>query len=83
MADQLGAAIGRTLVYIDVPPEAMRAALIQHGTPEWQADGLVEEFAMYRRGEASGIESGVQDALGRPPRTFAEFARDYASRFIR
>jgi hypothetical protein len=42
---------------------------------------LLEEFEMYRRGEAPAIESGVTDALGRSPRPFAQFARDYAPLF--
>ena len=46
-----------------------------------QASGLLEEFAMYRRGEAAGVEPGVREALGRPPRSFDEFARDYAPLF--
>jgi uncharacterized protein YbjT (DUF2867 family) len=81
MARQLSDAVGRTITFIDVPPESMRAALVDLGVPAWQADGLVEEFAMYRRGEAAGIEPGIRDALDRPPRSFAEFARDHASRF--
>jgi hypothetical protein len=59
----------------------MRGALDGLGFPAWQADGLLEEFAMYRRGEAAGVESAVLEALGRGPTTFAEFARDYAPRF--
>ena len=43
--------------------------------------GLLEEFAMYRRGEAAEVESGVNEALGRPARSFEEFARDYAPLF--
>ena len=81
MAHQLSRAIGRTITFVDVPPESMRAALADLGFPAWQADGLLEEFAMYRRGEAAGVEPGVRDALGRPPRAFAEFARDYAPLF--
>lgn len=59
----------------------MRAALTKLGFPAWQADGLLEEFAMYRRGEAASVESGVQEALGRSPPSFEEFARDYAPSF--
>jgi uncharacterized protein YbjT (DUF2867 family) len=81
MAHQLSRAIGRTITFVDVPPAAMRAALADLGFPAWQADGLLEEFAMYRRGEAAGVEPGVRDALGCSPRAFAEFARDYAPRF--
>jgi uncharacterized protein YbjT (DUF2867 family) len=81
MAHQLSRAVGRTITFVDVPPESMRAALADLGFPAWQADGLLEEFAMYRRGEAAGVEPGVREALGRPPRSFAEFARDYAPLF--
>lgn len=46
MAQQLSKHVGRAITFVDVPPEAMRAALAGLGFPEWQADGLVEEFAM-------------------------------------
>ena len=81
MARQLSKAVGRTVTFVDVPPQAMRAALADLGLPDWQADGLLEEFAMYRRGEAAGAESGVRDALGRSPRSFDEFAHHYAPMF--
>jgi uncharacterized protein YbjT (DUF2867 family) len=82
MAKQLSVALGRLITYVDVPPEAMRSALTALGFPAWQVDGLLEEFGMYRRGEAAGVESGVCEALSRTPRSFAEFARDYASLFV-
>jgi len=81
MAKQLSAALGRAISFVDIPPEAMRGALADLGFPAWQADGLLEEFAMYRRGEAAGIESGVFEALGRSPGKFREFARDYSPTF--
>ena len=81
MAHQLSRAVGRPITFVDVPPEAMQAALADQGFPAWQAEGLLEEFTMYRRGEAAGVEPGVRDALGRPARAFAAFARDYAPLF--
>jgi uncharacterized protein YbjT (DUF2867 family) len=81
MAAQLASALGRAVAFVDVPPDVMRAALLGAGFPEWQADGVVEDYAHYRRGEASAITSGVKDATGMSPRTFAEFARDYAPAF--
>jgi hypothetical protein len=81
MAQLLSKAVGRTITFVDIPPEAMRAALAELGFPAWQADGLLEEFAMYRRGAAAGVEPVVREALGRLPRSFAEFARDYAPLF--
>ncbi len=81
MAVGLSQAVGRTISFADVPPETMREALDGLGFPAWQADGLLEELEMYRRGEAAEIESGVTDPLGRSARPFAEFARDYAPLF--
>jgi uncharacterized protein YbjT (DUF2867 family) len=81
MAKQLSAALGRTIKFVDVAPEAMREALVGLGFPAWQADGLLEEFAMYRKGEAADIEAGLLEALNRGPRSFEDFARDYAPLF--
>ena len=81
MAAHLSDVLGRRVEFIDVSPEAMRGALISVGLPRWQAEGLVEDYAHYRRGEAAAISSGVQDVTGQASRTFATFARDYARAF--
>jgi hypothetical protein len=59
----------------------MRQALVATGFPDWQTDGLIEDYAHYSRNEASSVTSTVQEILGRPPRTFANFILDYASFF--
>jgi uncharacterized protein YbjT (DUF2867 family) len=81
MAEGLSEALGRRVEFVDIPPEAMREALVGVGLPVWQADGLVEDYAHYRRGEAAAVTSGVRDAIGKEPRSFDEFARDYAAMF--
>jgi uncharacterized protein YbjT (DUF2867 family) len=81
MAEGLSEALGRRVTFVDIPPEAMREALVGVGLPVWQADGLVEDYAHYRRGEAAAVTSGVRDAIGKEPRSFDEFARDYAAMF--
>lgn len=81
MAARLSEAAGRAITFIDIPPDAMLKALLSMGMPPWQADGLIEDYAHYRRGEASALTPGVQDATGRPPRAFAAFARDHAGAF--
>lgn len=81
MAASLSTATGRQITFVDVPPDAMRDALLKAGFPAWQAEGLLEDYAHYRRNEASAIESGVQDAISKAPRSFEEFAHDYASAF--
>jgi len=81
MAAKLSRVLQRQVEYVDVPPEAMKEALLRIGFPLWQADGLVEDYAHYRRGEAATIASGVEEATGAPPRSFDRFARDYAPAF--
>ena len=81
MAAYLSDAVGRRITFVNVPSDAMREALLGAGLPLWQADGLVEDYAHYRRGEASALTSGVQDATGKTPRLFSAFARDYAGAF--
>jgi uncharacterized protein YbjT (DUF2867 family) len=81
MAEGLSEALGRQVAFVDIPPEAMRDALLGVGFPVWQADGLLEDYAHYRRGEAAAVTSGVRDAIGKAPRSFEEFARDYAAMF--
>ena len=81
MAEGLSKALGRQVAFVDIPPEAMRDALLGVGLPAWRAEGVVEDYALYRRGEAAAVTSGVRDAIGKAPRTFEEFAHDYAAMF--
>jgi uncharacterized protein YbjT (DUF2867 family) len=81
MAEKLSKALDRQIQFVDVPPDAMRGALVAAGLPDWQADGLIEDYAHYARGEAGEVTTGVLDATGKAPRSFDDFARDYASAF--
>jgi uncharacterized protein YbjT (DUF2867 family) len=80
MAAQLGAATGRDVAFVDVPP-AMFADALRGRMPDWQVDGLVEDYAHYSRGEAAAVLATVQEVTGRPARPFAGFARDHADVF--
>ena len=81
MADELSTALRRRITFVDVTPEAMRQALAGVGFPDWQADGLIEDYAHYSRNEASAVTSDVENITGNPPRSFANFAHDYAVAF--
>jgi uncharacterized protein YbjT (DUF2867 family) len=81
MAAKLSKAVGQDIQYVDVSEEAMMGALLNVGLPRWQVDGLIEDYAHYRRGEASTVAAGVQDATGVRPHSFDHFARDYAPAF--
>lgn len=81
MATELSHALSRSITFVDITPEVMRATLEQIGFPAWQADGLIEDYAHYSRNEAAAVATGVRDATGQAPRSFAQFAQDYAPAF--
>lgn len=68
---------GITIRYVDVPPGAARAGMLQAGMSEWLADGLLELFAVYRQGGAESVSPAVENVTGRPPRSFELFAAEF------
>ena len=77
MANIMSSILGRRIVFVDQSPDEMQAAMLKMGMPRWQAEGLVEDYAHYRRGEASAVSTGVIEATGVRPRSFEEFVHDY------
>ena len=81
MAAKFSAATGRHIAFVDASEDDMRHAMAGVNMPEWQIEGLIEDYAHYRRGEAAVIATGVRDATGQEPRAFDGFAHDYADAF--
>jgi uncharacterized protein YbjT (DUF2867 family) len=80
IAAALTSALGRHIAFADAPPEAFAASL-RGILPPWQVDGLLEDYAHYRRGEAAEVTTTVAEVTGQPPRDIGQFARDYAAAF--
>ena len=80
IAAALTNALGREVTFTDVPPEAFADSL-RGILPPWQVDGLLEDYAHYRRGEAAAVSPAVAEITGRPPTDVWQFARDYAPAF--
>ena len=81
IADKLSAATGRRIQFVEISPDTLYHTLLKVGFPEWQAAGLVEDYAHYKAGEASEIHCGVKEATGKEPITFEQFSEEYASIF--
>ncbi len=81
IAAQLSTAVGRHIAFVNVAPEDMRKAMLEAGLPQWQTDGLLEEYAEWSQNKAAQVTSAIKDATGQEPHTFADFARDYAAAF--
>ena len=79
IATDLSHATGREIKYIDIPHADFLAAMTASGAPKdvvWLLDYL---FATVLDGRNAHLSDGVQRALGRPPKDFADFARDVAA----
>jgi len=81
IADRLSSATGKPIRYINVAPEDARKAQLAAGMPPYLVDALVELFAERRAGKESNVSPFVEKILGRPPTSFAEFAKRNAAVF--
>lgn len=78
IAAELTSATGRPIEYVPVPHDAFVAGVAESGAPKdvvWMLDYL---FATVLDGRNAFLTDGVERALGRPPKDFADYARDVA-----
>lgn len=75
----LGQALGRKYNYVPVPEEAVRKALADKGAPQWMIDGFAELDGLIWNGWSATPAQGVQEVLGRPPRSFRDYADGIAT----
>ncbi len=79
LAADLSRATRRDIAFIDVPHEAFITEVENSGAPKdvvWILDYL---FSTVLDGRNAHLTDGVQRALGRPPKDFADYARDVAA----
>ena len=81
MADAISEAIGRRVAFAHVPPEVTRKQMVGQGLPRWLVDDMLILMASFRDGYGAAVTRTVAEVTKRPPRTFRQFAHDYASVF--
>ena len=81
VAGRLSAALGTEVKYVNVTPTDVKAAIMGMGAPELLADGLVQLYAMISQGKADMVSPAAREILGREPRSFDQFARDFEPMF--
>jgi uncharacterized protein YbjT (DUF2867 family) len=78
----IGKTIGKQLRFVDETPDQSRARRDPRGISAGDLESALAISAYQRAGgKTVTITNVVSDLTGRPPRTFAEFARDYAVAF--
>ncbi|MEO0549658.1 MAG: NAD(P)H-binding protein [Pseudomonadota bacterium] len=78
VAADLSRATGRPIRFVNVPHEAFVDEIAKSGAPKdvtWMLDYL---FATVLDGRNAHLTDGVARALGRPPKDFADYAREVA-----
>jgi uncharacterized protein YbjT (DUF2867 family) len=78
-AAEIARASGREIRYLPVSIEEQAAAAAAQGVPGEFVDLLTYLFSELLDGRNAHLTNGIQRALGREPRDFADFARDAAA----
>jgi uncharacterized protein YbjT (DUF2867 family) len=81
VAAVLSRLLGRTITYQEITIDDNRAAMIRAGAPEQIAEMNAQAFGLTADGDAAWVSGDVPALLGRPARSFEEFAADNASAF--
>ncbi|MEU7087420.1 NmrA family NAD(P)-binding protein [Streptomyces achromogenes] len=72
----ISGATGRTVRYVPLSSEDFVAELVTEGWPKADAEDFADAVGPIRRGMDSHLSDGVRSALGREPRSFAQFVAD-------
>lgn len=81
IAATLSTVLGRVVTYRELTMDENRNAMIRAGVPEPIAVMNAQAFALIAEGDAAWLSNDVESLLGRPPRSFAQFAADHAVAF--
>ena len=80
VAADLTAATARRIIYTPVTAEESARRLTERGVAPDLVEMLTHLFTEVLDGRNASLGDGVQQALGRPPRDFADYARDAAGK---
>ncbi len=75
------AVLGKEVKYVNVSQADAKSGMMAMGMPDWMADGWAAMAIMISTGAADMVTPMVKEVTGQEPRSFDEFARDYAGAF--
>jgi uncharacterized protein YbjT (DUF2867 family) len=81
VAAALSELLGRTITYRELTFEENRDAMIRAGVPGQIAEMNAQAFSLTADGDAEWVTEDVPALLGRPARSFRQFAADYPTAF--
>lgn len=78
VAAEISEKTGRDVRYVPVTGDEFASILRAEGLPDDVAAGITDLFTQVLDGRGAYLSDGVQRALGRPPRDFADYVRETA-----
>jgi uncharacterized protein YbjT (DUF2867 family) len=81
VAGVLSKVLGRPITFHPITFEEQREAMIKAGLPESVAEDNARAVTLMADGDCDYLTKDVPTILGRPARTFEQFATDYAAAF--
>ncbi|MCA1832198.1 MAG: SDR family oxidoreductase [Actinomycetota bacterium] len=81
VAEELSAAIGRAVEFVNIPDEAARQTFTEMGFSDWLITHFDHLFPLLRSGVVAQPTDTVRAVTGREPRSFAAWAKDHAEMF--
>jgi len=81
VAAVLSEVLGRTITFHPISFEEQKQAMLDVGLPEPVADDNARAVALMADGDCDYLTDDVLSILGRPARSFEQFASDYAAAF--
>jgi uncharacterized protein YbjT (DUF2867 family) len=73
--------LGRTIDFVDVTPEQLAQASIEHGTPVQLAEAMQNLNELFRAGRAGVIADDIENLTGVAPRTFRDWCERHVDEF--
>jgi len=73
--------LGRIVTFHPITVAQQKQAMLDVGLPENVAEDNANAVALMAKGDCDYVTDDVATLLGRPPRSFEQFATDYAAAF--
>ncbi len=81
VAERFTEALGTTISYVDMPPEAYREILANFLPDEWHLNAVCELFAGIAAGGLDHKTDTIKQVLGRDPISLSQFIEDHLAVF--
>ncbi|TXS89516.1 NAD(P)H-binding protein [Parahaliea maris] len=82
VAAQISAATGRDIDYVPISEERARAGYQKAGLPDWEVEVFTSLDRFLAVGGGEGSPDTLARVLGRAPRSFGDFCRDYRASWL-